>query len=735
MSILLIDSYDSFSSSFRRLLEKATECSVITIKNDTYQIPEDSKALDQLLQNVMAVAIGPGPGSPLKSEDIGVIPYVLTKKDLPILGVCLGFQCLCLENGCKMKYLDHPVHGQTAEIQITSRNEPLFDGIPSRFRAVRYHSIHIIQNSDSTPSTQSPEIIPLAYCYDEDKEVLMAARHICYPHFGVQYHPESICSEFGLELVRNFWNIAQKFRKRDELRREDLYKLGIGSETLEKSNIHTHYDSQLTNHQLQYIYLNKSIHEPTVICEAVSPNFLLLNSCANPGEWSFIGLPEEGVSEVFTHSIYEPNVIKISKWRQTGQKSLKLETQTTVWSFMSKYMGRHKTNFDVQDEFVAGCPFKGGLIGFISYEEGLSVITDIDKKTLETNKSEPDIKLCFIERFIAINRKSGRTVIASIRPKDSRWLETNAKLIEKYIDARKDRTEKKDFKEISKGMKMRKPDKAEYIRNFASCQRFLHSGDSYELCLTTTTKLEIPAETKLWDIYLEMIQHNPSPYSVFFDFGDSQLLSTSPERFLSWNRDKCQMRPIKGTVSKRNTKSYRCACEKLLIPKEMGENLMIVDLIRHDLSSLLENVKVKQLMKVEEYQTVYQLVSVIEGKLKDSNCHGIDVLKSTLPPGSMTGAPKKRSVEILEKLELYKRRGIYSGVCGYWSVDDIADWSVVIRSLFGYNREESGDKTLYCGAGGAITVLSNAESEWQEMNDKLDSVVRNFERGVRDELV
>ena len=225
-----------------------------------------------------------------------------------------------------------------------------------------------------------------------------------------------------------------------------------------------------------------------------------------------------------------------------------------------------------------------------------------------------------------------------------------------------------------------------------------------------------------------MIQYNASPYSAFFDFGDAQLLSTSPERFISWNNEKCQMRPIKGTVSKKDTKSYKKACEKLLIPKEMGENLMIVDLIRHDLSSLMENVNVKKLMGVEEYQTVYQLVSVIEGQLKGSSSRGIDVLKSTLPPGSMTGAPKKRSVEILELLEGYKRRGIYSGVCGYWSVDNMADWSVVIRSLFGYNSAEDGPKTLYCGAGGAITVLSNAESEWQEMNDKLDSVLRIFKQ-------
>ena len=729
MSILLIDSYDSFSSSLRRLLEIGTGCKVITIKNDTYHLPEDVSALERFLETAAAVAIGPGPGSPLNPEDVGIIPYVLSKKELPILGVCLGFQCLCLKNKCQMKYLEHPVHGQTAEIQITSPDEPFFGGIPNNFKAVRYHSIYIAQDGEGSSFGTVSEIVPLAYCQDSERRVLMAARHRSYPHFGVQYHPESICSEYGLELVKNFWTIAQNYTKGVQLSNlPHIPEMVPVYKTYDNYQTQSDDSPRKVKHKLQYIHLSKPIQDPTLVCEAFTPNFLLLNSCANPGEWSFIGLPEEEVSEVLTHSIFEPVVVKRSKWRRTEQKVIHLAKGSTIWSFMGDYMALHETRFDTDDMLVAQCPFKGGFMGFISYEEGASLITDVHQRTLEENKSEPDTKLCFVERFIAINRHSGQAFIASIRPEDSKWLEKNAGRVEKYIVECTERAKEKRCMKLANKVKITKPNKAEYIDNFASCQRFLHSGDSYELCLTTTTKLEVPSEITLWEIYCQMIQYNASPYSAFFDFGDAQLLSTSPERFISWNNEKCQMRPIKGTVSKKDTKSYKKACEKLLIPKEMGENLMIVDLIRHDLSSLMENVNVKKLMGVEEYQTVYQLVSVIEGQLKGSSSRGIDVLKSTLPPGSMTGAPKKRSVEILELLEGYKRRGIYSGVCGYWSVDNMADWSVVIRSLFGYNSAEDGPKTLYCGAGGAITVLSNAESEWQEMNDKLDSVLRIFKQ-------
>jgi para-aminobenzoate synthetase len=158
---------------------------------------------------------------------------------------------------------------------------------------------------------------------------------------------------------------------------------------------------------------------------------------------------------------------------------------------------------------------------------------------------------------------------------------------------------------------------------------------------------------------------------------------------------------------------------------------MIVDLIRHDLHGVVgDGVVVQQFCVVEEYETVWQLVSVIEGKLNANASAeeqlGWQVLKQSLPPGSMTGAPKKRSVEILQCLES-DRRGLYSGVFGYWCVGGSGDWSVAIRSCFKYDEDIAGDcEEWTIGAGGAITALSDPESEWDEMTIKLHSVLRAF---------
>jgi para-aminobenzoate synthetase len=169
--------------------------------------------------------------------------------------------------------------------------------------------------------------------------------------------------------------------------------------------------------------------------------------------------------------------------------------------------------------------------------------------------------------------------------------------------------------------------------------------------------------------------------------------------------------------------------------KEVAENLMIVDLIRHDLHGVIgEDVRVTQFCGIEEYETVFQMVSVIEGRLpcnnvEHENDQGWQVLRRSLPPGSMVGAPKKRSVEILQTLE-DQARGLYSGNVGYWCVSGAGDWSVTIRSCFRYASDAASEggngEEWVIGAGGAITVLSDPEEEWDEMVTKLQSVLRAF---------
>jgi para-aminobenzoate synthetase len=204
---------------------------------------------------------------------------------------------------------------------------------------------------------------------------------------------------------------------------------------------------------------------------------------------------------------------------------------------------------------------------------------------------------------------------------------------------------------------------------------------------------------------------------------------------------------MKGTVRKSEAVSTLAQAETILhVPKEEAENLMIVDLVRHDLHGVCGagNVVVPQLLRVEEYQSVFQMVTVVEGQLPGREegegtgkgaFTGLDVLGASLPPGSMTGAPKKRSCEILREIEGHQERGLYSGVVGYMCATGRGDWSVTIRSLFRWDDEqvvvageegEEKQEVWRIGAGGAVTILSTPDGEREEMFTKLAGPLRVF---------
>lgn len=723
MSILLVDSYDSFTYNLRDLLLQSTNSHVITIHNDSYDLSNESdkSELDILLRSVDAIVIGPGPGSPSNASDIGIIPYVFEScQTKPILGICLGFQILCLVNGCTINYLKNPIHGQVHAVEVVD-DSSIFRGFPGSVDSVRYHSIYVndIESSGS--------IKPLAY-YTEStagSKILMAAQHTKYPHFGVQYHPESICSTMGKELVQNFWKLANITTTHDiaPSLSHDRH-LVISTPLISEFKPSGDYDLQFRRVTLEEF--NDGQLDVLDLCDFLiseDNDIVLLNSASSPGEWSIIGLPIREKSDVITHSTECLGEVKLSSWNSaTDPSSIPI---SDLFKFLADYMANKYYSPRIENSDLKSCPFVGGLVGYLSYEEGSFV--DTSKLSKRTKTNIDDTKLCFIERYIAISPNKS-IYIVSIKKNDNKFLsELEISLASNDFRGKKE-NETRNLELLAKA-NIIIPDKEKYFEAFHQCQKFLHSGDSYELCLTYNTIVQIPSECNPWEIYKSLVRKNPSPYSAYLNFTSSMLLSTSPERFISWTPKSCQMRPIKGTLKKRPDIDYEKACQLLKIPKEIGENLMIVDLIRDNLLYLLEKIKVTKLMSVEEYETIYQLVSVIEGEFTNE-FKGIDVLKNSLPPGSMTGAPKKRSVELLQQIEEQQRRGLYSGICGYWSVNDSADWSVIIRSLFRYADDlelREGFDTYRCGAGGALTVLSTDEGEWDEMLVKLHSVLQLFE--------
>lgn len=299
-----------------------------------------------------------------------------------------------------------------------------------------------------------------------------------------------------------------------------------------------------------------------------------------------------------------------------------------------------------------------------------------------------------------------------------------------------------------------------YMEKIRKAKDYIAQGESYELCLTTQFEGQLPLDTHnydgYFDLYAKLRAKNPAPFGAYVELLPldqnipQAILSTSPERFLTISQSEwLEMRPIKGTLIRPGWSKgeedwlARAATEpemrrhveaederrkaKLRAdPKERAENLMIADLIRADLQAVCYpgSVQVPRLIALETYETVHQLVTAVVGKLRPGiGC--VEATKRCFPPGSMTGAPKRRSVELLEHLEhspshspsdTTRRRCAYSGALGFMGVNGASNLSVVIRTV------TAQGPNVIVGAGGAVTILSTAQGEWDEVLTKLSSV-------------
>ncbi|KAG6841757.1 hypothetical protein C0991_007086 [Blastosporella zonata] len=730
--LLFVDSYDSFTfnlASACRLLIPG--CIIYIIKNDDFTI-------EQLLPHLAyfsAIIVGPGPGSPDNPHDIGIVKDIWKVEDahlLPIFGVCLGLQSLGVEFGARLQRLRVVKHGQVSAVHHSSTG--LFAG-SGPFGAVRYHSLHISLAKDG-------ELEELAWSNDgeDNGRVVMAIRHRTRPFWAVQYHPESVCTDLGgAEVIKNFWRLAQEWTKVNErtLRTWDAHSKHIFGSPWPTIAPYSPPSSPSLG-TVNTTVLNLPGLSVTTVAELFgamdddSP-FVMLDSAAKPGRFSIVAalLP---TSLHITYSVQDTFVVL-----KRGDSLVREELGThDVWAWLATFMRAHKAKGSTD------VPFWGGLVGQLSYELGVQTLHVASKPDADVPERHPDVNLVFVERSIVLDSTTGKVYVQSLLPVDDQWISQTAT----QLTASSSHYPASTLFKTTPPPIITLPDRARYIAHINQAKDRLFAGDSYELCLTAKTRISIPncspSTPTSWERYKMLRQKNPAPHSAFLRLHPSTLISSSPERFLSFSRppySTCQLRPIKGTVRKAPGIT-RAVAEELLAgsTKEVAENLMIVDLIRHDLHGVVgEDVQVKQFCAVEEYETVWQLVSVIEGKFKENSSTACDpnsevgweVLRRSLPPGSMTGAPKKRSVEILQSLE-DGERNLYSGVFGYWCVGGGGDWSVTIRSCFKYSqgsrseRENSWTEEWTVGAGGAITALSDPDAEWDEMTVKLQSVLSSF---------
>ena len=250
-------------------------------------------------------------------------------------------------------------------------------------------------------------------------------------------------------------------------------------------------------------------------------------------------------------------------------------------------------------------------------------------------------------------------------------------------------------------------------------QHEIYEGNSYEVCLTAQTVARIPNPSPelFFELYRRQRAHNSAPYAAYLRCGDFSVLSSSPERFLSVDTHRnAQTKPIKGTIARGATPEEDAAAAAWLRTDEKtrAENLMIVDLLRNDLSTVSDpaSVRVPVLMGVESYSTVHQLVSTVSSRLREG-ISAVAAARACFPGGSMTGAPKPSTMQIIEGLE-GRARGVYSGALGFVSADGSANLSIVIRTLVAHD-----DGTVTLAAGGAIVADSDPAAEYEEMLTKL----------------
>ncbi len=721
--VLLIDNYDSFTFNLRHLL--AAELGELPAVCHNDEIPFDALERGEF----GALVISPGPGRPEREADFGDCRRAILDFDPPVLGVCLGHQGIATAFGGTVEPAPFPVHGEATE--IVHEGAPMFAGVPDRFEAVRYHSLVVAE--------------PLPDCLKVTARAadgaVMALAHRTRPIWGVQFHPESIGTATGAALIRNFVAVAVSAAtgsvpgvhpvavaprqagpsgaaagsppQNAASRRVAASPDPVASPSRAATGPQSAGQAPIWDLVVRKL---PTLHDPEAAFGALfadESHAFWLDDPTGAGR-TFIGASTGPGSELLMQPPGEDRV------RVEGEDGSVSIADESIFDLLRRRLRERRVEPDLPFDFC------GGYVGYFGY--GL-------KRTLRSpNRFEaetPDACFMAATRMVAFDDRVGETFVIGVVPP-----ETSREEVVADVDAICDRLElipspsaiRPDGSPASPPPRLPRPkadaveagdldsvdlalDHAAYLDAIAAAQRALREGESYELCLTN--RLRVPlGDADPFAIFARQRRLNPAPYGAFLRLGDHVVLSSSPERFLRISPGgEVEARPVKGTRARGTTaaEDERLREELRASVKDRAENLMIVDLLRNDLSRTCEvgSVVVDELIGLETHPHVHQLVSTIRGRLRaDSDALGC--VEACFPGGSMTGAPKLRSMEILDRLEP-EPRGIYSGALGYLGLGGGVDLSIVIRTAV--LRE--GIATV--GSGGAITVRSDPEEEWREM--------------------
>ncbi len=680
MKTLLIDNYDSFTYNLYQLLGEVNGQPPVVVRNDVdwSQVP---------LAEFGSAVVSAGPGRPDRLADFGVSSRAILESGLPVLGVCLGHQGICQLFGGEIGLAPEPMHGRTSEVRHTAVD--LFAGLPSPFSVVRYHSLA----ATSLPA----EIEPIAWSEDG---VVMAVRHRGRPIWGVQFHPESIGSMYGRELLANFRDLALADRT-PALPRPTPVRLP-------RYQVHVRELDTLPDAATAYRELfagggNGFWLDSSLVVDGLS-------------RFSYLGDDRGPLAEYVTYQVAEGTV------RVRGRAGTD-DVPGPLFDYLNTQL-RERTV-----PTPPGLPFDFnlGYVGCLGYE--LKAETG---GTAAYEAPTPDAALLFADRMLVLDHAERVSYLVALSGAVSgtdegadptAWLDRTSAALMALPPA-----EPAPRPAVMTGPTMTDPaagrlldlrhHRGAYVERVHRCLEEIRQGESYEICLTN--QVTVHASIDAVRTYLRLRDISPVPYGALLDFSDVKVLSASPERFLSIGTDRVvESKPIKGTRPRGATPAQD---EELRADlrgkvKDRAENLMIVDLLRNDLNRVcaIGSVHVPSQFDVETYTSVHQLVSTVRGTLRPEQS-AADCVRAAFPGGSMTGAPKIRTMEIIDRLE-EGPRGVYSGALGWFALSGAADLSIVIRTLVA-----SADGVTF-GVGGAVVALSDPVDEFEETVVKSRAVV------------
>jgi para-aminobenzoate synthetase component 1 len=363
-------------------------------------------------------------------------------------------------------------------------------------------------------------------------------------------------------------------------------------------------------------------------------------------------------------------------------------------------------------EPIGNLPFSGGALGYISYDYGRR--HEYIGNQAQADIEIPDVALGIYDWSVVVDHLD-RTCWLASHCRDSRTSENWDSLVARFSTV-ESQAAVSHFR-VCGAIESNLPE-TEYAAAFNAVKAHITAGDCYQINLTQ--RFSAAASGDAWDAYTRLRRISPAPYAAYLEFPFAQIASSSPEQFLSVRGRHARTKPIKGTRARSDEplQDSERARELYLSAKDRAENVMIVDLLRNDFGRCCAagSVRVSRLLAVESFANVHHLVSTVEGELRD-DCDAIDLLIACFPGGSITGAPKIRSMQIIDSLEPH-RRSIYCGSIGYIGYDGRMDSNIAIRTLLITVGK------VYAWAGGGIVADSQLQLEYQESFDKATAMLQ-----------